>query len=56
MPAKTVLERVQALRNRREALGLTRLEVYVHPADHDAVKALVGKLLRKRLKPQKRAR
>ena len=48
MIAKTTSERVQALRQRREALGLTRLELYVHPDDHEAVKALAAKLFRKR--------
>lgn len=38
MPPKTIAERVQALRQRREALGLTRLELYVHPDDHQPVK------------------
>jgi hypothetical protein len=48
MIAKTTTERVQALRQRREALGLTRLELYVHPDDHEVVKALAAKLQRKR--------
>ena len=38
MIPKTTAERVQALRQRREALGLTRLELYVHPDDHQPVK------------------
>jgi hypothetical protein len=46
--AKTPTERVQELRQRREALGLTRLELYVHPEDHEAVKAYAAKLQRKR--------
>jgi hypothetical protein len=36
--AKPTAERVQALRERREALGLIRLELYVHPDDAEAVK------------------
>jgi hypothetical protein len=48
MNAKTPTERVQELRQRREALGLTRLELYVHPDDHEAIKALAAKLQRKR--------
>lgn len=51
MTAATVAARVAALRKRRAALGLTRLELYVHPDDHDAIKALAEKLQRKRLKP-----
>jgi hypothetical protein len=46
--AKTTTERVQELRQRRELLGLTRLEIYVHPDDHEAIKALAAKLQRKR--------
>jgi hypothetical protein len=41
MNAKTPTERVQELRQRREALGLTRLELYVHPEDHEGT-AYVG--------------
>jgi hypothetical protein len=52
--AKTPTERVQELRQRREALGLTRLELYAHPEDHEAIKALAEKLQRKRLKEKKR--
>jgi hypothetical protein len=48
MNAKTTTERVQELRQRREALGLTRLELYVHPEDHEAIKAYAAKLQRKR--------
>jgi hypothetical protein len=36
--AKSTAERQQALRKRREALGLTRLELYIHPDDHHPVK------------------
>lgn len=54
LAAKTVAERVQALRMRREALGLTRLEVYVHPDDHEAIKAYADRLRVKREKLLKR--
>jgi hypothetical protein len=50
MTPKTNTERVQALRARREALGLTRLELYAHPEDHASIKALAAKLQRKRMK------
>jgi hypothetical protein len=53
MNAKTVNERVQELRQRREALGLTRLEVYAHPEDHEPIKALAVKLQRKRERTKK---
>ncbi len=46
---KTSAQRVQAMRQRRDALGLTRLELYVHPDDHAAVKALAAKLARQRV-------
>lgn len=42
--AKTTSERVQALHQRRDALGLTRLEPYVLPDDHEAKKAHAAKL------------
>lgn len=48
MLPKTVSQRDQAIRERREALGLTRLEVYVHPDYHEAVKRLVDYLSYKR--------
>jgi hypothetical protein len=48
MTAKPVAARVAALRQRRAALGLTRLEVYVHPDDHANVKTLVTKLRKQR--------
>jgi cell division protein ZapA (FtsZ GTPase activity inhibitor) len=48
MNAKTVNERVAELRQRRQELGLTRLELYVHPEDHEAIKALAEKLQRRR--------
>jgi hypothetical protein len=48
MTTKTTAERVQEMRARREALGLTRLDLYAHPADHEAIKAFAAKLQRKR--------
>ncbi|HOU64488.1 MAG TPA: hypothetical protein PK861_00450 [Thermomonas sp.] len=47
---KTVNDRVKALRQRRADLGLTRLELYVHPDDHEAVKLYAAKAQRKREK------
>lgn len=48
MTAKPVAARVAALRERRAALGLMRLELYAHPADHAALKALAAQLAKKR--------
>ena len=45
---KTTAERVAALRAARDALGLKRLELYAHPDDWPAIKALAEKLRRKR--------
>jgi hypothetical protein len=42
--------RVAALRKRRTASGLTRLEVYAHPDDHAPIKAHAARLARKRAK------
>ena len=50
-PAKTTAERVAALRAARDALGLKRLELYAHPDDWPAIKALAERLERKRKKP-----
>lgn len=46
--AKTTSERVAAMRAARDALGLNRLELYAHPDDWPAIKALAEKLQRKR--------
>ena len=46
--AKTTSERVQTMRTARDALGLKRLELYAHPEDWPAIKALAEKLQRKR--------
>jgi hypothetical protein len=48
--AKTGTERMREMRQRREALGLVRLELYAHPGDHAAIKALAAKLQGKREK------
>ena len=48
--AKTTSERVQAMRAARDALGLKRLELYAHPEDWPAIKALAEKLQRRRAK------
>lgn len=53
--AKTTAERVAALRAARDALGLKRLELYAHPDDWPAIKALAEKLQRKREKAAKAA-
>lgn len=45
---KTIAARVAALRERRAALGQTRLELYAHPEDHAAIKAHAEKLAKKR--------
>lgn len=47
---KTTSERVAKLRADRDALGLKRLELYAHPEDWPAIKALAEKLQRKRAK------
>lgn len=36
------------MRQRRQAAGLTRLEVYAHPDDHAAIRAYAARLVRKR--------
>ena len=48
--AKTVSERVAALRAAREAHGLRRREVYVHADDWPKIKALAEALKRRRVK------
>lgn len=47
---KTTAERVAAMRAARDALGLKRLELYAHPDDWPAIKALAEKLQRRRAK------
>lgn len=53
MTAKPTAERMQALRQRREALGLTRLELWTHPLDAPRVKEYASKLALKREKEKK---
>lgn len=48
--SKTSTDRVVALRAARDALGLRRLELYAHPDDWPAIKALAEKLHLKRSK------
>ena len=50
MTPKTTAARVAALRQRRAALGLKRLELYAHPTDHAALKALAARLQLRRAK------
>jgi hypothetical protein len=54
MTTKTTSERVQALRQRRDSLGLTRLEVYANPADHQQIKDLAEKLRNRRMNERRR--
>jgi hypothetical protein len=53
MTAKPVNQRVDEMRTRRKALGLTRIELYVHPEDHEAVKRKAASLQRTREKLEK---
>jgi hypothetical protein len=53
MTAKSASERMAAMRQRREALGFTRLELWAHPQDHDALKRRAEQLQRKREKEKK---
>jgi len=50
---KTTSERVAAMRAARDALGLKRLELYAHPDDWPAIKALAEKLQRRRARAAK---
>ena len=43
-----------ALRKRRQEAGFTRLELWLHPDDHEPVKEAAAKLQRKREKAAKR--
>lgn len=53
---KAVSERVAALRERRAALGLVRLELYARPKHHDRVKRYAARLEAEREKSQQPAR
>ena len=46
--AKTTAERVATMRAARDAAGLKRLDLYAHPDDWPAIKALAEKLRRQR--------
>ena len=52
--SRTVSERVAALRARAAAHGLKRLEIYAHPEDWVAIKALAARLQKRREKAAKR--
>mgnify|MGYP001156598971 FL=1 len=54
MTAKPATERMAALRKRRQEAGFTRLELWLHPDDHEPVKEAAAKLQRKREKAAKR--
>lgn len=54
MTAKPSIQRVEEMRARRKALGLTRLELYVHPDDREPVKSLAEKLRKKREKQEQK--
>jgi hypothetical protein len=50
--AKPATKRMEELRTRRKALGLSRLELYVHPDDKERITAYAAKLQRRRIKEQ----
>lgn len=54
MTAKPATERMAALRKRRQEAGFSRLELWLHPDDHKAIKEAAAKLQRKRDKAAKR--
>ena len=54
MQAKTTTARVAAMRAARDAAGLKRLELYAHPGDWPAIKALAEKLQARRQRRDKR--
>lgn len=56
MNAKTTSERVEKLRQEREALGLRRRELYAHDEDWPKLQELAAKLQRKRDRDAKRAK
>ena len=53
---KTTSERVEKLRQEREALGLRRRELYAHDDDWPKLQELAAKLQRKRERDAKRAK
>ena len=56
MTAKPATKRMEELRTRRKALGLSRLELYAHKDDHEAIRryAATKALKREREKEQKK--
>ena len=50
MIAKTDAQRQKERRERREAAGLTRCEVFAHPEDHPKIKRYAAKLTAARVK------
>jgi len=48
MTAKQAKNRMAALRQRREAEGLKRLDLWAHPDDHAAIKAAAAEIAAKR--------
>ena len=54
--AKTTSERVEKLRQEREALGLRRRELYAHDDDWPKLQELAAKLQRKRERDARRAK
>ena len=54
MTAKPATERMAELRKRRQEAGLTRVELWVHQDDLEAVKAMAEKLRKRREKAAQR--
>jgi len=48
MTAKPATERMAALRKRRQDTGLTRLELWAHPDDHQAIRDEAARLAKAR--------
>lgn len=46
--AKTNQERLQALREKREKLGLKRFDIYLHPGEWPLVKRYIERLAKRR--------
>lgn len=53
--AKTTGQRVEKLRQKREAIGIRRRELYAHEDDWPKLQELSAKLQRKRQRTAKRA-
>lgn len=54
MTAKPATQRMDELRTRRKALGLSRLELYAHPEDKERITAYAQRLQRRRIKEKKK--